>query len=230
VSDTGISLIDSALRYRIFYKFKDCLSISDFNKDTIFVPKDIALREISEIRGKVEVEFINLWRTSCTFDWKRQRTIVARRGFSLNAGTADSLIQVKAVPASMTYHAYFWSKDFDKINSVLEKYLFWQQDDPNLDMKYNTYYPLAFDLHFGSATDESQITEKYEKGQYFVLNCQIDVDGWVFTNDTVAQIKTIYLRVYDDSVDEDGVLLYSSTTRGKEVIDSANGIETVQQS
>lgn len=226
MSDTFIKVVDAALRTRLYYKFKDILSLTSVSNDTGIFPKEIALRQISEKRGKVEMEFINIWRQRTLFDWKRQQTVIARRGIPVVSSSAGSAY-LKAVPAKLEYKAWFWSKDKDKLNSVTQTYMLWHQDDPNLDLYYNDTYPLELDLHFGDIEDESPIEDMFNRGLYFVISCPITIDSWIFSPDLIGIIETIYLDVSNDAVDEDGVLLYSSTIKGSMVEDTSTGVDSI---
>jgi len=198
--------IDVAFKTLLFNKFADLLGIDksglqeeNINKGVVQCPPEIALREVAEKRGQVFLEFINFWRMRTSPSWERQRTSVARRGFYVDEAdeSRSSTLHVKAMPIDLEYNVWFWSKNLDKIYECVEKYIFWQQDNPNLTLKYDNQYTLEFDLHFGEVVDESPIEEKYSKGTLFIYKFPIQVDAWVFEETSYKTIKKIELALYD---------------------------------
>lgn len=194
-----LQIIDFGMRALLFTKFGDILSLENVNDGVILYPKGIALREMAEKRGKVKLELVNLWRTKTAPDWKRQRTPAARRGMTLGYTDEGQTVvsEAKAVPVDLGYDIWFWTHDKEKLNLVSERYLFWQQDNPNLNLLVDEAYPVELDLHFGELLDESVVEEKYERGQILILKVPITVDGWVFTTFTVKSIAKIILTFYD---------------------------------
>ena len=200
-----MKVMDKGLQTAVFNRFKDILSITDINNDTVLFPKEIAMRTIAEKRGKVAVEFINLWREATRFSWELQRTPVARLGINLeyDDGTHKRIINEKAVPVHLEYGVWWWTKDYDKYNKCVERYLFWQHTDPNLNINYTaglSNYPLEMDLHFGEITDESTTPDMFDKGLYFVMYAPVIVDGWVFTDNLVRTVKKLMISIYDNTV------------------------------
>jgi len=199
-----MQVIDKGIQAAVFNRFKDILSITDMSNDTVLFPKEIAMRTIAEKRGKAAVEFINLWREVTNYDWALQRTPVSRLGINLeyDDGTKKRIINVKTVPVHLEYGVWWWTKDYDKYNRCAEKYLFWQQENPNLDVNYNaglSNYPLEMDLHFGEVSDESTTPDMFDKGLYFVMHAPVIVDGWVFTDSLVRTVKKVVVTVYDNT-------------------------------
>lgn len=198
---------DLALKPLLYQRFASILGIDSKSSDEdeninlgiIQAPKDIALRDRSEKLGSISLEFISFWRTFASFDWKRQRTSVARRG--MYVGTTDEnktdTVHVKAVPITLDYEVCFWSKDIDKIYQCDEKYVFWQQDNPKVTITYNDKYELTPDLHFGDIIDESSVNEKYGKGLIFVHRVPLRIDGWVLEGLSFKTIQKIRLTFYD---------------------------------
>ena len=113
-------------------------------------------------------------------------------------------VVVKAMPVDLEYNVWFWTKDIENLNLIAERYLFWQQDSPNLNIYYNTDYPAELDLHFGELTDESDVPSMLNKGNHFIMRVPIKIDGWVFASDeTNKVIQKIELVLYDEQNLED---------------------------
>jgi len=202
VFNSFLSSIDWALKSKIYTQVKDILGLTNINNDGLIYPKDIALRKISEKRGRDVVEFFNMWRTSSRFDMSRQRSSVARRGIT-TAYVEDTKTDVniyKAVPMTLTYEVWFWTQSLDKKNQLEEWYAWWIHTDPNLDIYYNSVYPLEMDLHFGESVDEGTVPEEHTKGVYHVLRVPITIDAWVFKGIEEKVIKHIMLAIYDEDV------------------------------
>ena len=201
-----LQTIDIGIRGLLYTKFHDILNLENINKGVILYPKEIALREMGEKRGQPEVEMINLWRIKVAPDWARMRTPAARRGIKV-AHTNDTKVEtitVKSIPVHLEYDVCFWTHYRERVNLVAERYLFWQQDNPNLSLNFDDIYPLDFDLHFGELVDESTVSEKYNKGQIFVLRVPIIIDGWSFISTDVKTIHKIKLVLYDKDSLTDG--------------------------
>jgi hypothetical protein len=193
------------LKTLLFSKFATLLGVDEsgsavdnINKGIVQCPQEIAMRELAEKRGETFLSFMNFWRTGISFSWDRQRTSVARRGFYVTIDD-DKLetTQVKAVPVDIQYDVWLWSKDLDKIYQCIEKYMFWQQDNPNMSITYDSLYTLGLDLHFDEVVDESTVEEKYESGIMFVYRFPIKIDAWIFEDSNVAAINRIVLNLYD---------------------------------
>lgn len=219
--------VDLALKLLLYTRFANILSIDagtdseedKINKGIIQEPREIALRDVSEKREEDYLEFINFWRLGTSPSWDRQRTVAARRGIWLQY--VDELktkaINVKAQPVDLTYNAWFWSKDLDKVYQCIERYIFWQQDYPKIDLTYEfdddhsfTYSP---DLHFGEIVDESTVSEKYERGVLFIYKMPIKVDAWVLDGEASRVITKMVVTFYD----KDSVINYSEI-----VVDDSN--------
>lgn len=203
--------IDLALKALLYSRFGSVLGIDtqssidvdNINKGVVQVPKEVALRVVAEKRGENFLEFINFWRMGTSPSWSRQRTPVARRGMWL-ADTNDDktdTVHVKAVPVDLNYNIWFWSKDLDKVYQCIEQYLFWQQDDPNLKLKYNNKYEIEPDLHFGEIVDESTVDEMYDKGLIYTFKMPIKIDAWILRGLSFKTISKLVLTFYDkDSI------------------------------
>ena len=198
-----LQVIDIGIRSLLYTKFGDILGLESTGREVLFYPKDIAFRKVSEKKGAALTEFINVWRTSTAPDWARQRTPIARRGMRLgytNDNKTDTIV-AKAMPVSLKYNVWFWTKDIEKLNLIAERYLFWQQSNPNLNLNYtvdSNEYPVELDLHFGELTDESNVETIFEKGIHFCMNVPINIDGWVFASEySAGVIQKIELLLYD---------------------------------
>lgn len=211
-STSFLQTIDIGLRGLLFTKFSDILNLTDVNTGVVLYPKEVALREMAEKRGQPEVEMINIWRTRIGPDWSRMKTSVARRGMHMeyiDSDTGEDMATIKAIPVMMEYSVWFWTHYQERINEIVERYLFWQQDDPNLKMNYgltydegqsiesNGEFPVELDLHFGDMIDESTVGDKYDKGLIFILQAPIKLDGWAFVSSVTKAVKSIIFTAYD---------------------------------
>lgn len=198
--------IDLALKMLLYQRFGDILKISsqssvdadNINEGVVQVPREVALRVVAEKRGENFLNFINFWRVGTSPAWDRQRTPVARRGMYL--ATSDDktdTVHVKAVPVDLNYNIWFWSKDLDKVYQCIEEYLLWQQDDPNLKLKYNEQYEIEPDIHFGEIVDESTVDEMYDKGLIFTFKMPIKIDAWILKGESFKTISKLVLTFYD---------------------------------
>lgn len=218
-SPSFLQSYDLAIKYALYNKFASILGIDtqssteeeNINLGVIQFPKGVAQRISAEKRGQTYLEFINFWRTSASFSWERNRTPVSRRGMHL-AISGDDTVHVKAVPIDLNYSAWFWSKDLDKIYQVIEEYVFWQQDNPNVTLLYNDTYELTPDLHFGEIVDESTVDEQYEEGLIYVFRMPIKLDAWVLKG---LSYKTVYkiritIRDKDEITDYEEIMIEDS--------------------
>jgi len=196
-----LQLIDTGLRALLFSKFQTYLKLSDINEGVIFYPKNVAWKEISQIRGQQNYEFISYWRTGLDFDWSKQRTAAAKRGIKLAYKTTEKedVIIAKAVPVRITYDIHFWSKYRERIMNCIETWLFWQQTNPNLSGTFDGDYTWNFDLHMtlGGVVDESEIEDRDARGWKNIFRAPITIDGWVFAKEEVKTVKTIIVTFYD---------------------------------
>lgn len=207
---------DIAVRSLVFDRFKtifgwDTLADTDVDRINLSLslcPKGLALREMSEKRGRdyLDVPFVNVWRMGTTYSWARQRSSVARRGFNIQSG--DDVINVKANPMDLSYGVWFWSQDLDLIYQAIELYTSWQHSNPKIEVTYNETYTLDPEFHFSEAVDESDIEQIYSTGKYFVWRMPIAIDAWLLTagDGSAILINKIRLTVYD----QDSVTNYST--------------------
>jgi len=193
-----ISTMDKGMESLIFTKFSPFLFVDDSNKDIVFYPERLAQRKIAEKRGEGTVEFISVWRENIEFDWERQRSTLARRGMTMqyvDSSSKSSLVTIKAVPAKIKYKFLLWSRDLDWLMHAAEAYLEWVHSTPNLILYYNGVYEMDMYMKFGPIVDKTNY-DFYEKGQYFVYEFPITLDGWVLTSITTKTILTIILDLY----------------------------------
>lgn len=226
MSDSFIKYIDLGLRILVWTKFKDILGITDMNMDSVLNPKTIALRTMAEKRANDQMEFISMWRNAPAFDWSRQRSTLARTGLYPYLKTGEQ-VQVKAVPVTIDYEVRFWTHDLEKLNKIQELYAFWQHENPNLDIMFNNVWMLELDLHFSAPTDESTTDFTFDRGNYFVVNCPIKVDAWIFQVEEIYPITSIVVKYYDNLIDQNGVLLDTETIKGVLIKDSITAVDTV---
>ena len=194
-----IKTIDDAVKSAVYSKFRSYFGLTSFVNDIVFAPKEIQQRKIAEKRGNDSVEFIGVWRRNMKFDWNRNKYSVAHHGLMLEYATSEkkTIITAKAVPVSMDYDIWFWTRDYDKMMQATEAYLFWQFNNPNLILNYMDRYPMEMDMHFfGGVVDESPYNQTYDKGTYFVSKMGLTLDGWIFTSLSSYTILSIILRVW----------------------------------
>jgi len=214
-TDTSfLKVMDAAIKVALFNRFKTILGLTNVNDDVVQSPKDVAFRQISEKRGRAVVEFINVWRETSNFSWSRQRTAVARREITLaytDPNTKTQIISAKAIPVDLGYIFWWWTKDYDKYNQVVESYSWWRQQDPNLSINFDDAYPLELDLHFGEVVDESTVETMFDQGLYFVGSAPINVDAWFVEGLSNYAIQTIIKSIYDSTVSGQNILMESET-------------------
>jgi hypothetical protein len=193
-----IQIMDNSLKALVFSKFGSFLNLTDINRDMVFYPKEIAQRKIAEKRGEGTVEFMSLWREGIQFDWQRQRSTLARRGLLMeyvNSSTKSEIVKIKAVPAQINYKMYLWSRDLDFIMTASEAYLFWVHVFPNMVIYFNGRYEMDMYMKFGPIVDRTNY-DIYQKGQYFVYEFPITLDGWVLTSVNSKTILEIIVDMY----------------------------------
>ena len=212
-ANSFITVLDLAVRDLLWAKFSDLLELTTKAQDIVFYPKEVAMRQIAERRGEVTIDYINFWRTRTDPDMARMRTPVARRGIMLaydDSTLKTNIVTMYAMPVDISYNIWFWSKDQNKLNLIMERYLFWVQRNPNLDISLDDVYPLEIDLHFGETANESSVEQMYNEGLYFCWKMPLKMDGWIFSEFNQKAIHTIVLTFYDESGDE-AELLFTKT-------------------
>lgn len=204
--DSFLCSYDLAIKAVLYSKFASILGIdtqssseeTNINRGIFQIPRSVAPRIAAEKRGQTFLEFINFWRVGASFSWARNRTPLSRRGmWAATSADGANTIHVKAIPIDLSYNAWFWSKDLDKIYQVIEDYVFWQQDNPNISLLYNDKYELTPDLHFGEIVDESTVGEQFEEGITYVYRMPIKLDAWILKGLSFKTIYKIRLTVRD---------------------------------
>lgn len=197
-----LTVVDFAVKGLIFSKFGPLMGLQDQNKDIVMFPKEIAPRQLAERRGHFDLGFISLWRTVTQYSQARKRTPVARVGVALNydnTTTKTAIRSAKAIPADIEYEVQFWTRDLNEMNKVVEEFLFWQFENPNLDMLIDGTYPVEFDLKFGDIQDGSSVPEMFEKGLIYVKTLPILVELWIPRFEDVKTVHSVTVSIYDES-------------------------------
>jgi len=218
-----IKTMDEGMKTLVFAKFQSYFDMTVERTDLVFAPKQVAQRMLSEKRGANITEFISIWRPNLAFDWTRQRSPLARRGMLLrydDESTKAAFVNLKAVPITMNYDVYFWSKSLDKIMEATEAYAFWVHTQPQLVLDYNDEFPLEMYMKFGGLVDETDYNI-YDKGTHFVFRAPIELEGWIITSSTPGSILTIYLDVWynegpSTAITSESLLLASYTIVNEE--------------
>ena len=203
--DSILYSYDFAIRAILYDRFATILGIdsqssseeANINLGIFQIPRAAAPRIAAEKRGQTFLEFITFWRTGAAFSWKRNRTPISRRGLWVASDAEGNTIHVKGVPIDLTYDVWFWSKDIDKIYQIIERYVFWQQDNPNVSITYDDAYTLTPDLHFGEIVDESTIGEQFSEGITYVYRMPIQLDAWILESTSSKIIHKIRCTVRD---------------------------------
>lgn len=220
MADTNLKVLDQAMKTLAYTKFQTDLGLTSIDTDAVLYPKETARRIVAERRGKTSVGFLNVWRTGVRKNQKLMRTPLARRGLQLrydDASAKTSVVMLKTMPVFLDYSIWFWDLDRNKIDAVIERAIFWQQVNPNLDLFYDAEetYPLNYDLLIGDIKDESQIVEQYNLGTIHVARLDLTLEGWVFAaEELVKAIHTVRMRYFDDAGNgstSDDFLLFTLT-------------------
>jgi hypothetical protein len=212
-----IGLIDFGIRNLVYEKFKHVMGLDSStdteNSSIIFLPREIAQREIVEKRGQNKSEFIHVWRKATNRDFARQRTPLAREGTYINYtdSSLSEITKVYTVPALLEYEVGFWSISLDKLQQVVEEYFFWVHRNPNLDINFGGNMPMEIDLKFGDITDSSTISDTYNKGRLFLYTCPITVEAWLPRVALEKTILKIYLKGYVQDKGKEDQLIFSYT-------------------
>jgi len=205
-TDSLITEIAFALRCYLYSKFKKIMSFDKLGNSVVIYPKAVAPRHIAEKRGQNYLEFINMWRLPVSMDWSRNQAGLGLRGVTIKSIDGDATV-VKAVPATIVYDVWFWTLDLVVHDHIAAKLVSQIYEDPTLNLTYDETFPLKYHVAFESITDESTISEKYEKGQYFVQKVRVSVTGWVLSSVTEKVIQTIRLKIYDSyNLDTDALV------------------------
>jgi hypothetical protein len=163
------------------------------------MPKESAQRHTAEKRGQNFLEFINLWKTKVSYNWRMNQTGLARTGIEIQVDDDDESTLVTAVPAIINYDVWFWTLSLYTHELVTDKLLFWNQENPSLDLTYNTNFPIEFNVSLKDIVDESTTGIKYEKGQYYTQKIGVEVQGYILKSLTQKAIRSIIMKLYDGS-------------------------------
>lgn len=200
---SNIKALDLAVQALLYTRFGSLIDIDEgvseaenIKNGIVRYPKSTALRAISEKRGKDYLDFISYWKSELSMDWSRQTTAFSRNGMVMTNANNETY-NVKGVPVKTSYDIWFWSKDKEKLNTVIEKYFLWLHDFPRIVMDYNGF---SFEPYISltGVSDESEVEDIFNKGQYFVYRMGISLESWVFSIPASQEklIDTIILSVY----------------------------------
>lgn len=204
MAEDFLTLLDKAVRVKLYYKFKDFMGFEDINKDSMIQPKDIAQRKRAEKEEANKLEFFNLWRNSTSQALYRERPVVAIQGIAVpNMEGAGGYIY-KFNSRDLHYSSWFWSEDKDKLNKVESVFSFWNFRDPKLNIMVDTYYPLDMDIMIGDTSYESSGEVQYTKGKIYILRVDFTVEGWILNpedvkEETAKQIDQILVNISDST-------------------------------
>jgi len=230
VADSSLYGYDVAMRLLAYNRFGSILGIDTLaaqtedaiNKGVVLCPKGIARRWVAEKRGQTFLDFINIYRTKMMFSWKRQRTVVARRGFYAT-GEDGQVYNLKANPVDLTYNMWFWSNSLDKVMQCVEKYIQWQHDDPKVVLSFNGLWEMNPDLEFAYAVDESYIEDVFNLGKIFCYRMDVGVQGWLIesSDPTSNIISKIRLTTYDkDDLESFADIVVDGASQDTELADA----------
>ncbi len=199
-------LYDLALRTLCYTRFGSILGISSLaplqsdaiNKGVVICPKGIAQRMVAEKRGETFLEFINIYPSRFAFSWKRNRTVVSRRGLQYIKDDNTFGI-IKADPFDLEYNLWFWTISLDKARLCMEKYIQWQHEAPKISLTYGDDFVLNPDLRFNSVVDESHIEDIYNTGKIWVYRMPVFIEAWIpkLQAEDEKRIHKIHLTMYD---------------------------------
>lgn len=190
-------------------RFGPILPKAAINKDIIYMPTDIALRTRAERyvdkkggdSSKYQLEFINVWLEDILYSKPRRRTPIARSGISTqydNATTKTAIKMFKAVPADLTFSLTMWTKYKDKIDDFISEFIFWQQENPNIEFFIDGDKKVEFDVLIDPALskDDLTVSRMYQDGKYWKHTYQFLVEGWLFKGVAIKTAKEITLTAY----------------------------------
>jgi len=214
----NIKPIVEAVAITISERFGYILPSNVINKDILYVPDDLALRFRAEkterkpttdangniiVDDKYTLEFANIWIDSMEFSWKRQRSSVARQGIgtefkSVTPDGREIWKMHKAVPVDITFRVSFWTKYKEKMDEFVQEFMFWQQDNPNINLFYDDDKKLDFDVLIGvlPETDDTKISKMFQEGKYWKHSFRFVVEAWIFREVAVRTAKEIILDMY----------------------------------
>ncbi len=206
MADSVTYSYDVAARALAYKRFGTILGIDQLgstdveriNKGVVLCPRAIAERYVSEKRGETFLDFMNVYRRSIAFSWKRNRTVVSRRGLRYQKANGRTAT-IKADAVDLDYDVWAWSTSLDKINLCVEEYLRWQHETPKVQIVYESEFTLDPNLQFSSVVDDSRIESLYDMGKVWIFRMPIHIDGWL-PKDAGAEVgraNKIQLTLYD---------------------------------
>jgi len=199
---------DTSLKTVLYDKFKDLLGLErdpddiaeNINIGVIQTPKNLAVRWHAEKLDQDSLEFVSMWRNTMEFAWTRQKTAVAQRGLDVvDPLDPEVVYNIKAIPVNLTYDVHLWSLNLDTIYKCLERYAFWQHENPQFSITYGDAMTIRPDIHFGTMVDESTVPEEFEKGVVFCYRIPISVDAWLLqdADESGILINKIETTIYN---------------------------------
>lgn len=206
-----LTCLDQLMRLRWFHKFKDILRYSDPNIDSVKAPFEIAQRDVAEKKGENWVEFFNIWSSAPEFDDERSRATIADSGAYMQKLAGAGIKNYRFVPADLKYSVWVWTQYKNRLQRIASRFLFWRYQNPLLDVIVDNAYHMPMILQLDGITDESNFSQKYERGKIFVYRFDFILKGWVLDEDTPVDgtkiIKSIQLNISDSTKDPNFVQL-----------------------
>lgn len=210
--------VTEATVLKIAERFGKVLKSSVVNKDILYAPDELAFRMRAEKDGrkittdsegliqptdKYTADFMNVWCTSIDFSWERQRTSVARSGIGSNysdvtpGGKEKAVIQ-RAVPVDMTFSVSLWTKYRENVEHFIQEFMFWQQDNPNIELFYDEDKKMEFDVKIGPRVeyDDLSVKQQFLEGKYWKYTFSFVVEVWVVKGQAVRTALHIILDMY----------------------------------
>ena len=202
--------------------FGAVMPAAEINKDILFTPDDLALRmrgektepgkrknldDKTEPADEYKLDFLNVWLQNMTFSWKRQHTPIARQGLATRylettPGDKKNIEMFRAVPVDMLFSMTYWTKYKDNMDKIIEAFMFWTQEDPNINLFYDDNKPLELDVIIDTSVtqDDQKIANMFKDGKYWKHTFNFTVESWMFKGVAIKTLKKIIIDMY--AVDE----------------------------
>jgi len=203
-------------------RFGAVLPSAQINRDILFTPDDLALRDRAEALGrtytkdinaylqpsdKTTLNFLSVWLNDVAFSWERQRTNVARTGIATKyhdttIGGHENIEMHVAVPIDLKYSMTYWTRYRESMDMMIQEFMFWTHENPNIEMFYDRDKSLAFQIKIDSRVehDDMKITAMYREGKYWKHTFGFTVEAWIIKGVVYYTAKTIILKVYAPDV------------------------------